>query len=80
MNLVNLPLKVAVGYFATSNISADLACSFNFGMPKSTELMSTVTSMLPDLAALSYTTFPELLVNLPRQTDRPPMWSASKLG
>ena len=25
-------------------------------------------------------TVPELRVNLPRQVDRPPMWSASKLG
>ena len=80
LNLVNLPVNVAVGYFVTSKISADLACSFNFGMPKSTELISTVTSRDPDFAALSYTTFPEVLVNLPRHTDRPPMWSASKLG
>src|ERR1700679_613827 len=53
LNLVNLPEKVAVGYFATSNISADLACSSNFGMPKLIELISTVTSMEPDLASLS---------------------------
>src|SRR5271170_3599827 len=80
LNLVNLPVNVAVGNFATSKISADFACSFNFGMPKSTELIFTVTSMEPDFASLSYTTLPELLSNLPRHTDRPPMWSASKLG
>ena len=73
LNLVNLPVNVAVGYLATSKISADLACSFNFGMPKSTELISTVTSMEPDFAALSYTTFPEVEVNLPRHTDKPPI-------
>src|ERR1700675_1399125 len=80
LNLVNLPEKVAVGYFAASKISADLACSSNFGMPKLMELMSTVTSREPDFASLSYTTLPDVELNLPRHTDSPPKWSAAKLG
>ena len=53
LNLANFPVKVAVGYFAASNISADFACSSSLGMPKLMEFMSTVTSMEPDFASLS---------------------------
>src|SRR5471032_2060354 len=42
--------------------------------------MSVVTSTAPVFAARSSVTVPCDLSNLPRQTDKPPMWSASKLG
>ncbi|KAF1040205.1 MAG: hypothetical protein GAK33_01205 [Burkholderia lata] len=42
--------------------------------------MSVVTSTVPVFAARSSVTEPLDLSNLPRQTDTPPMWSASKLG
>jgi len=41
--------------------------------------LTMATSTVPVPAALSITTFPEVLLNLPRQIERP-MWSASKLG
>ena len=72
------------------DVTVDMS-SVDFGMPKlnehakSAEIFDvakfpTATSMEPDFASLSYTTLPELLSNLPRHTDNPPMWSASKLG
>ncbi|MNT60373.1 hypothetical protein D3C72_1979500 [compost metagenome] len=71
-NLVNLPLNVAVGYLAASKMSGATACWFISSWPKSTELMSTVTSTVPVRASRSSTTTPLDLLNLPRQVDRPP--------
>ncbi len=76
----SVPLYVAVGNLLTSNMSGDFACSFNFAWPKSIDAASTVTSTVPAPLSLSSTTVPEVVSNLPRQTDSPPMWSASKLG
>ena len=63
---------MAVGYFATSNISADLACSLSFGIPKSIEAVSTVMSTVPLPLSLSTTMVPEDRSNFPRHTDMPP--------
>ena len=39
-----------------------------------------VMSTVPVPASRSSTIVPEVLVNLPRQIESPPMWSVSKLG
>jgi hypothetical protein len=41
---------------------------------------SMFTLTVPVLATRSITIVPEAELNLPRHVDRPPMWSASKLG
>ncbi|MNL75255.1 hypothetical protein D3C87_2010290 [compost metagenome] len=71
---------MASGKASTSNMSGPLACWFSLVLPKSIEAASILTSTLPALAARSSVTTPLDLSNLPRQVDRPPMWSASKLG
>ncbi|MNY79942.1 hypothetical protein D3C86_2207990 [compost metagenome] len=61
-------------------MSGPLACSFSLALPKSIDDGSILISTVPALAARSSVTTPVDLSNLPRQLDRPPMWSASKLG
>ena len=68
-----------MGNFSTSKISFDLACAFIFSWPKSISFICIVTSTVPVCAAASSVIVPEVLLILPRQLDKPPMWSAVKL-
>src|SRR5437764_10063343 len=61
-------------------MAGPFTCVFNWSCPKSIEFMSIATSTVPSLLSRSRTTVPLVLLNLPRQTESPPLWSASKLG
>ena len=68
-----LPLNFAVGYLATSKSSGPWACSFRRSFPKSSDVVSTAISTVPDAAVRSSWIVPVVCLNLPRQTDSPPM-------
>jgi len=63
-----------------SKMSGVFAWSFKPWWPKSIDFMSIVTSTVPAFAALSNVILPAELLNLPRHTDMPPLWSASNDG
>src|SRR5690242_5478481 len=79
-NLASLPLYCAVGNFSTSRNSPVFRCLSRSGTPVSTVVVSMVTSTVPVFASRSSTMVPPDAVNMPRHTETPPKWSASKDG
>ena len=59
-------LKVICGNFAELKKSSLRRCSSSLGWPVLTDPVSMAMSALPDLAAVSRVTFPEVLLKRPR--------------